>query len=527
MDRDPQMAVTDQALPIPLYTAAQVRELDRIAIEERGVPGIQLMKRAGRAVFSALLSRWSISRIESGAREVDAENTLTVYCGAGNNAGDGYIVAGLAAQRCLAVELVQVGDPARLSGDALSAYQFACQEGVPMRPYRQGVHPAPGVVVDALLGTGLSGEVRGDYVGAIEQINTCALPVVAVDIPSGLCSDSGRELGQAVQAQLTVSFIGLKRGLMTGRGPALCGELRFDDLRVPADIYDQVPAQTQRLDLPSLLLQLPARAADAHKGDFGHVLVIGGDRGYGGAVMMAAEAAARTGAGLVSVATRPEHIPAILARRPELMAVGVNSGQELAALLSRPSVLVIGPGLGRSSWSEQLLQQALQSGLPMVVDADGLNILAEGRLKAAERPARPWIITPHPGEAARLLNDTTTGVQADRFAAVRALQQKFGAVTVLKGAGSLVASGQRLRVSQEGNPGMASGGMGDVLSGILGGLLAQGLEAADAAALGVCLHGAAADLAAEDEGQRGMLATDLIPYIRELLNGQVVANARG
>ena len=509
-----------QPLPTQLYTAAQVRELDRIAIEERGIPGIQLMKRAGRAVFAALLSRWSISRAE----EAEADSTLTVYCGAGNNAGDGYIIAGLAAQRCLAVELVQVGDADKLSGDARLAYQFAQQEAVPMRAYREGDTPAPGVLVDALLGTGLSGDVRGDYVGAIAQINNHrvnnpASAVVAVDIPSGLCSDTGRVLGVAVQAQLTVSFIGLKRGLLSGRGPALCGELLFDDLRVPADIYGQVPAEVQRLDLSRLLALLPARAADAHKGDFGHVMVIGGDHGYGGAAMMAAEAAARTGAGLVSVATRPEHIPSILARRPELMAAGVNSGQELAALLSRPTVLVVGPGLGCSPWSEQLLQQALQSGLPMVVDADGLNILAEGRLLPAEGPSSPWIITPHPGEAARLLATDTASVQADRFAAARGLQQKFGAVAILKGAGSLVAAEDSLGVCPDGNPGMASGGMGDVLSGILGGLLAQGLSAEGAAALGVCLHGAAADLLAQDEGQRGMLATDLIPYVRELING--------
>jgi len=513
-------AALKQPLPTALYTAAQVRELDRVAIEVQGIPGIQLMKRAGRACFAALLARWNLATAQEAADNPEAD-VLTVFCGSGNNAGDGYVIAALAAQRCRAVEVVQVADAAKLSGDARLAYEFAQQEGVAMRPFAPDLDLRSGVLVDALLGTGLSGDVRGDYLPAIECINASGLPVVAVDIPSGLCSDSGRVLGGAIKAALTVTFIGVKRGMITGRGPALCGELQFDDLQVPTAVYDRVPAASQRLELRDALANLPRREADAHKGDFGHVLVIGGDSGFGGAVMMAAEAAARTGAGLVSVATRPEHVPALLARRPELMVMGVNSGQELATLLTRPSVLVVGPGLGRTPWSEQLLREAVHSGLPMVVDADALNILAEGRV-VPELPARPpWIVTPHPGEAARLLSSSSDAVQADRFAAVEGLQQKLDCTVVLKGAGSLVASAERLAVCAGGNPGMASGGMGDVLSGVLGGLLAQGLAPADAAALGVSLHAAAGDLAAEDSGERGLLATDLIPCVRELLNGLV------
>lgn len=503
-------ALRPQAIPAGLYTAAQVRELDRLAIEDRGVPGIRLMKRAGRATFDALLARWP----EPGK--------ITVLCGVGNNAGDGYVIAGLAAQRRMVVEVLQVGDAGKLQGDALAAYQYARQEGVIMQPWHDSLALEEGVLVDALLGTGLKGEVREDYAAVIERINASGLPVVAVDIPSGLCADSGRVLGRAVRARLTVSFIGIKRGLLTGRGPACSGELVFDDLRVPGDIYREFAASAQLLRLSELLATLPTREADAHKGSFGHVMVIGGDLGYGGAAMMAAEAAARVGAGLVSVATRPEHLPAILARRPELMAAGVTSGQELEPLLQRPSVLVVGPGLGRSPWSEQMLHQAVNSGLPLVLDADALNILGEGRV--VSRTCRDdWVLTPHPGEAARLLGVSTAEIQADRFAAITRLQEKFGGTVVLKGAGSLVQGPSReIGLSTDGNPGMASGGMGDVLSGILGGLLAQilaaGGSAESATRLGVCLHGAGADLAADDGGQRGLLATDVIPCARELLN---------
>ncbi len=492
--------------PTALYTAEQVRALDKAAIDG-GIPGAQLMKRAGRAAFAALLQRFP------------DPGHITVYCGSGNNAGDGYVVAGLAAQRRLPVSVVQVGDPGKLRADARRAWEFAVQEGVPMAPLDDSA-PQPGVLVDGLLGTGLKGAVAGDYQRAIEQINASGQPVLALDIPSGLQADTGAVAEVAVQARVTVTFIGCKRGLLTGRGPALTGELVFTDLQVPADCYQGVTAAVERLSLADCLAALPPRAADAHKGDFGHVMVIGGDTGYGGAALMAAEAAARTGAGLVSVATRPEHIPAILARRPEVMACGVTSGQELEPWLARPGVLVVGPGLGTSPWSEQMLQQAVKTGLPLILDADALNILAAGRVVAAGTRRDSWLLTPHPGEAARLLGCRTAEVQADRFAAVAALQQRYGGGVILKGAGSLVAAGDgSLGLVGDGNPGMASGGMGDVLSGVLGALLAQGLALPAAARLGACLHAVAADRAAGRHGQRSLLATDLLPELGGLLDG--------
>jgi NAD(P)H-hydrate epimerase len=494
----------------PLYSVDQVRELDRIAIQGRGIPGIRLMKRAGEAVLRALLKKWP------------SPDKITVYCGSGNNGGDGYIVAALARGRGIPVEVVQVAPAAKLSGDARRAYEFALAEGVVMEALLEHAEfipvPDKGVIVDALLGTGLSGEVRDPFARVIDAINLSGLPVVAVDIPSGVCGDSGRIFGRALRCQMTVTFIGRKRGLYTGSAPAYCGARLFDDLAVPSDIYEQVKAPARLLAWQPLSANLPTRAADAHKGLFGHVLCVGGDCGFGGAVAMAAEAALRTGAGLVSVATRPEHVPALIARCPEIMAVGVNSGQELEPLLEKASVLVVGPGLGRSPWSEQLLQKALASGLPMVLDADGLNILNESRIGGRADLSRT-LMTPHPGEAGRLLGVDSHEIQGDRFAAVRALQQKFAATVLLKGAGTLIADAESvISLCPYGNPGMAVGGMGDVLSGILGALMAQGLPSREAAETGACLHALAADDAVAVSGQIGLCATDLMPLLRHWRN---------
>ncbi len=494
---------------IAVYTAAQVRELDRIAIEEQGIPGIVLMKRAGRAALDALLECWP------------QPEKITVFCGAGNNGGDGYVVAALASEKSLPVSVVYLSDPQKLRGDARRAWAYAEAEGVPMVPFTREMSPAGGVVVDAMLGTGLAGDVRPHYAEAIEWINASSLPVVAVDIPSGLCSDTGVVLGAAVTADLTMSFIGRKRGLFTGAGPAFAGEVMFDDLGVPEAVYDGINPDAEILNLESQLGALAPRRADAHKGLFGHVMIIGGDRGFGGAAAMAAEAALRCGAGLVSVATRAEHVAPILARTPEAMVVGVASGQELEPLLERPSVLVVGPGLGRSPWSEQMLQKAARSGKPLVVDADALNILAEGRV-AADVDMGNWVLTPHPGEAARLLATTSGTVQADRFGSLDRLWQKYRCALLLKGAGTLTCGTGSLPVGIciEGNPGMASGGMGDVLSGVIGALMAQGLPPTAAIRLGVCLHASAADRAVEQSGQRGLRATDLMPWLHSLVNAQ-------
>ncbi|RZA06932.1 MAG: NAD(P)H-hydrate dehydratase [Moraxellaceae bacterium] len=489
-----------------LYSTDQVYALDAAAIAS-GIPGIQLMKRAGRAAFELLIERFPTPEL------------IHVYCGAGKNGGDGYVLAALAAQRKIPVQVIQLTAGDKLTGEARAAYDFAVQEQVPIITFDDANAPTSGVIVDALLGIGLQGEVRPAFAVAISQINTSSLPVLAIDIPSGLNGDTGATHGAVVNAALTITFIGVKRGLLTGRGPAVCGEIVLSDLAIPENIYDQHEVSVEQLHLIDLLELLPPRLADANKGHFGHVLVIGGDYGYGGAVIMTAEAAARSGAGLVSVATRPEHIPAILTRCPEIIARGVASGQELEQLFARATVLVIGPGLGRSPWSEQLLQAAATSGLPMVVDADALNIIAEGRVLPTFIPHPTWLFTPHPGEAGRLLGLSNHDVNADRFAAITRLQHKLGGTVILKGAGSLVlGESGTTGVVTAGNPGMATGGMGDVLSGILGALIAQGLSVEDAAQLGASLHASASDVAVKKVGQRGLLATDIIPYVSQLLS---------
>lgn len=485
-------------LPSALYTAAQVRELDRRAIEDHGVPGYTLMTRAGQAAFEVLRERWPEARC------------IGVLCGPGNNGGDGYVIARLAQGAGLTAWVLEAGDPARLKGDAARAradWQAAGGQAVDARaPW-----PAAEVLVDALLGTGLDRPVEGALGGLIDAINATGLPVLAVDIPSGLHADTGAVLGRAVRAAVTVSFIGLKTGLFTGEGPACRGDVVFDGLGVPEAVYRELPPVAERLDA-TCIRRLGRRARCAHKGHFGYVLVVGGAPGMPGAVRLAGEAAARAGAGLVSVATHPDHAPLLPQARPELMVHGVVAPADLAPLLTRATVLAVGPGLGQGDWGRTLLGRLLETGLPMVVDADALNLLAE---EPANRD--DWVLTPHPGEAARLLGRDSASVQSDRLAAAREIQARFGGVCVLKGAGTVIRDADATAVCTGGNPGMASGGMGDVLTGIIAGLLAQGLAPAQAARIGVCAHAEAADRAARG-GERGLLASDLLAELRGVVN---------
>jgi ADP-dependent NAD(P)H-hydrate dehydratase / NAD(P)H-hydrate epimerase len=486
-----------------VYKSAQITALDKAFIAS-GVKSIQLMKRAAEAAFDLLQNHY-------------ANLPVRIFCGGGNNAGDGYLLAGLLAQRKCQVDIVQLVPTNQLKNDALLACQFAQENAVNFYSLDNQPEMETGVLVDALLGIGAKGAPRAEFAKAIEWMNQSCLPIVALDLPSGLDADTGRVEGEVVNAFKTISFIALKAGLLTGRGPAVCGELTIADLQITEELLHQQKTDIEIIQLTEFLKLLKPRKADAHKGDFGHVMIIGGDTGYGGAALMAAEAAARTGAGKVSLATRPEHIAASLVRCPEVMACGVVSGQELEPLLSRPDLLVVGPGLGRSPWSEQMLQQAVKSGLPLVLDADALNILAEGRVIPTGTRGQ-WLLTPHPAEAARLLGKTTAEIQFDRFQSIKELHQRYDASVILKGAGSLVLghSGKTGLVTA-GNPGMATAGMGDVLSGILGGLLAQGLSMENAAKLGAVLHATAADHAVETTGQVGLMATDLIPYLCQIM----------
>jgi NAD(P)H-hydrate epimerase len=370
------------------------------------------------------------------------------------------------------------------------------------------------VVVDGMLGTGIAGKPRPAYEAAIRCVTELRIPILALDVPSGLDADTGATPGLAVPATWTVSFITAKRGAYTAQGPDLCGELFLRDLAVPEAAYACAEPACEVLDLESLKDALPLRRATSHKGSFGRCLLIGGEHGMGGAVILAAEAALRTGLGLLAVATREMHVAPLLARRPECMAHAVGHRNELEPLLQWADALIVGPGLGREPWGQQMLHAALAADKPLLLDADALNLLAA----AAPQPLPAGcVLTPHPGEAARLLDRSVAEVQADRFAAASGLAQTFGATVVLKGRGTIVATGDQLALCGAGNAGMASGGTGDVLSGVTGGLLAQGLSGRDAAALGTVLHARAGDRAALALGQRAMLATDLVPEIGELL----------
>jgi NAD(P)H-hydrate epimerase len=493
-----------KTLPFPLYRATQVRELDRIAIADMGVSGVCLMERAGSAAFQLLQAKWSKA------------NRIIVICGIGNNGGDGYVLARLAFLAGYDVTVLQLGDITKLKGDAKTVYETMTEVGLSVQVFAEKKLSVVDVVVDALLGTGLDREVKGEWKQVIEGINRCQCPVLSLDIPSGLHADTGNVMGAAVHAQATISFIGLKQGLFTADGPEYCGEICFDDLKVPSEIYKQIKSHILRFDYDALTELLPRRSRVAHKGDFGHVLVIGSDVGMTGAVRLTAEAALRVGAGKVSIATRQAHAALINIGCPEIMCHGIESAEQLIPLLDNADVIAIGPGLGQSAWGKSLLDTVKSLDKPMVIDADALNLTAKYPFRFKNS-----IITPHPGEAARLLQTSVAEIQHDRFAAVQSLQLRFGGVCILKGAGTLIAEPKgRIGVCTVGNPGMAVGGSGDLLTGVIASLLAQGFNNLDAARLGVCLHGRAGDRAAL-QGERGMLPTDLLPWLRFYANPEL------
>jgi hydroxyethylthiazole kinase-like uncharacterized protein yjeF len=493
-------------LPTALYTAAQVRALDRHGIEVQGIAGFQLMTRAAEASLAELRAAFPAAR------------RLRVWCGAGNNAGDGYVLAHLARRAGLAVQIVALVDPDRLAGEAARAWAQWREGGGNALDASTANHVEEvDVEVDALFGTGLDRPLEGALAAAVARLNAGPAPVVSLDLPSGLHADTGAVMGIAVRATLTVSFVALKQGLFTGAAAVHVGRLCFADLGV-ASHEAGLAAAMRRLERSDLAAWLPPRTRDSHKGTHGRVLVVGGGPGMPGAVRLAGESALRAGAGLVTVATLPAHVAAVVAARPEIICHGIDSDDDglarLDALLAAADVVALGPGLGQSAWAHAVWQRALAHAGPMVIDADGLNLLATSTLPAAD----DRVLTPHPGEAGRLLGLTGAQVQADRPAALRALLARYGGVVVLKGAGTLIGRrGEVPCVCDRGNPGMASAGTGDVLTGTIAGLAAQLGCLWTAARAGVYAHAWAGDAAAAD-GERGLLASDLLPGIRACLN---------
>lgn len=484
-----------------LFAVADVRRLDLAAQQALGIGEYALMQRAGQAAWQVV-----------GKRSAQAAR-IGIACGPGNNGGDGYVLARLAHEAGRQVTVLRLPDGEPRSAAARQAAAEWTGAGGGVHEY-DGALPAVDLWVDALFGIGLTRAPEAAASTLIAAINAAGTQVLALDVPSGVDADSGHVPGVAIRASVTVTFIVHKRGLHTGAALDQVGDLHCDGLGVPAAAIAARPPAAWLLRQEALAGYLPPRTPDSHKGDFGHVLCVGGDHGTAGAIALTAEAALRAGAGLVSVATRSDHLGALLARRPELMAHAVESAEDFRAACARPTVLAVGPGLGAGEWGRALLAASLRAGKPLVLDADALNVLAE-----SPRSLPDAILTPHPGEAGRLLGMATAQVQADRFAAAAQLAARFQAVIVLKGAGSVIASpAEAPVVIAAGNPGMASGGMGDVLTGVVAALRAQGLPAFDAAVCGALLHGAAGDAAAGEGGRRGLLAADLFPHLRALAN---------
>jgi hydroxyethylthiazole kinase-like uncharacterized protein yjeF len=491
--------------PTAIYSAAQVRALDAWEIEKRHVPGFTLMTRAAEAALTLLRARWPQA------------SRVAVVCGAGNNGGDGYVLARLARAAGLEALVLAATPPDKLSGDARRAQEECLAEGGAAHPFVADALSGSDVIVDGLLGIGLKGPPRPETLGVIRAINATRRPVLALDIPSGVDADTGEVYEEAVRAEVTLSFVAFKSGLFLGKGPEHAGVVVLDDLGVVAPPLPQFAPFLRLIDEGELATSLPRRARGAHKGSNGRVLIVGGGSGMPGAARLAGEAALRAGAGLVTVAGHPDNLVAVTATCPELIYLAVPASSGIEDAMRAADVLAIGPGLGQGDWAQRLWAQALRlPEMPVVVDADALNLLA---LRPARLPDH-WIITPHPGEAARLLGVDAREVQRDRLGAVRELHARYGAIAVLKGAGTLIAGGAEapgLYICDRGNPGMATAGMGDVLTGVIAGLSAQLGDSARAARIGVLVHALAGDSAALG-GQRGLTARDVIAELRGWVN---------
>jgi len=490
-----------------LYQAAEIKQIELQAAESGGYPMYDLMEKAGLASWEYIQKYWSEAK------------KITIICGKGNNAGDGFVLARIIKSAGKEVQLLSVEADAEFKGDAKIAFQSMKDHGITPLAFKATLLADQDLIIDAILGTGLKGVLRDNFLQVIEAVNsfmeTDWAPIFSIDIPSGLESDTGFANPVAINATRTLTFIALKSGMVTGHARAYCGEIDLAPLGIDESAQQNFSPRAWIDSADKLIHHLPKRSSVSHKGDHGHLLLLGGDYGFGGAILMSAIAAARCGAGMLTILTRDAHVAPILSQCPEAMIRSIEGADDpaLAKILANVNAVVIGPGLGQEEWGAGLLKVICNTQLPILIDADALNLLAKDQFQNDH-----WVMTPHPGEAGRLLELETADIQKDRYLAVSQLQQKYSGVTVLKGAGSLICDqNQNITVCDQGNPGMASAGMGDILSGIIGSLLAQGLELGLAARTGVALHARAGDLAAM-KGQKGLMATDLIEPLRMLVN---------
>ncbi|HCA27432.1 MAG TPA: bifunctional ADP-dependent NAD(P)H-hydrate dehydratase/NAD(P)H-hydrate epimerase [Betaproteobacteria bacterium] len=488
--------IISTAPPYPVYLSREIRAIERQAAGQR------LMERAGQAI-AELAQQW-----------LDNGDKLLIIAGPGNNGGDALVAARCLKAEWYTVSVVFTGDPAQLSMDAAGALtQWQASGGQLLTEIP--ANTSWGLIIDGLFGIGLERDLSGRYAGLVAQINSLGAPILSIDIPSGLCSDTGRVRGVAVKAAATLTFIGLKPGLLTLDGPDYRGELRLEPLGI--DPQQSPPGAGRLLTRPAVAGLLPRRAANTHKGRFGSVGVLGGAESMTGAALLAGRAALKCGAGKVVLGLLAANAPGEDLIQPELMLYPPQALIHLSDL----SCLVIGPGLGQSELALRLLEGRLESSIPLVLDADALNLVAQfPMLQEGLRRRRRTILTPHPAEAARLLGVATADVQQARIESALTLAKSLEATVVLKGAGSVCALPDgRWRINTSGNPGMSGAGMGDVLAGMIGALLAQGLDTEQATLLAVFLHGAAADrLVAQGNGPVGLTAGEVIDAARALLN---------
>ncbi|MGI9317229.1 MAG: NAD(P)H-hydrate dehydratase [bacterium] len=471
-----------------LYRTDQTRELDRLAIEEFGTPGLTLMERAGRCAFDQIMQRFP------------GADRVVVMCGPGNNGGDGYVVARLMHQIGVQVVVVRTSEPK--TKDATTVCQAYLKVGGSIEENASEVVACADLIVDALLGAGLTRTPSPPFASLIEDVNQNPCPCVAIDLPSGLSGDTGQAFDPTINATCTVTFIGKKLGMYTADGETVCGERIYESLDIDPEVYRHVSPAAQILAAP----KFAPRKSNSHKGNYGDVVIAGGDYGMLGAVLLAGRAALRTGAGLVTVASRENHLDKPALSQPELMSDVYEQSGQCEALLSRADAIVIGPGTRKNAWGQDIFTATTQTGCARVIDAGGLRMLAA----TVRNKFDQQVLTPHPGEAAALLKCTSAEIQQDRVAAATAICDQFGGVCVLKGAGTIIAGNGLVRICDRGNPGMASAGMGDVLSGMIGALLAMGMAPMEAACAGVWLHAESADRAARVTSQPALLASDVI-----------------
>lgn len=462
-----------------LYSIEQTRLIEAVAIQA-GVSALMLMKRAGFAAF-----QWAKQEFTQGQR-------VYVLCGAGNNGGDGFAFAQYAHLAGWQVDVGLVVSPAQVkSNESVTLLSELASLGVMPKPYDPAVCARADLVVDALLGIGARSPLSSDLLATISSVNAFQKPVLALDVPSGLNADTGSHFGDAIRAQFTMTFLTHKPGLVSADGADYAGEVLVEHLGVPESLYAELRPVSKLLHVAQAEQKLVTRKKNSHKGEYGQALIVGGDEGMLGSVMLAAQSCAYAGAGIVRVVTRSEYAPMVTVKCPEVMAYG---DRNVTDLIERSTVVAVGFGLSNNAWSNQLWQQVLLSDKPKVVDAGALRLLATQPSYRDD-----WILTPHPGEAAALLGISTKEVQSDRLAAVVALQEKFGGVVVLKGNGTLVYDGKEAQICDFGDGAMSTAGMGDVLAGMITALVAQGLSLSKAAVQGVMLHAKAGEQLAQQQ----------------------------